>query len=138
MGEDSIVYVGVDVSKNKHAIAVAEGGRTGEVRYFGEIETTPASVEAPRAQAGEEVRAPAPSATKRARRGYGLHRQITAMGHVCEVVAPSLIPKRAGERVKTDRRDAVTLARLLRAGELTGHLGARRRARGDARSRARP
>jgi transposase len=52
--------------------------------------------------------------------GYGLHRQITAMGHVCEVVAPSLIPKRPGERVKTNRRDAVSLARLLRAGELTG------------------
>ena len=59
MGEDSIVYVGVDVSKNKHAIAVAEGGRTGEVRYFGEIETTPASVERLVRKLEKEVRAPA-------------------------------------------------------------------------------
>ncbi|TIS85291.1 IS110 family transposase, partial [Mesorhizobium sp.] len=52
--------------------------------------------------------------------GYGLCRQLVELGHRCDVVAPSLIPKRPGERVKTNRRDAVTLARLLRAGELTG------------------
>ncbi len=51
--------------------------------------------------------------------GYGLHRLITALGHSCIVVAPSLIPVRAGDRVKTNRRDAVGLAKLLRAGELT-------------------
>jgi len=51
--------------------------------------------------------------------GYGLYRQIQELGHDCLVVAPALIPKRTGERVKTNRRDAVTLARLHRAGELT-------------------
>jgi transposase len=51
--------------------------------------------------------------------GYGIHRRLTARGHECVVVAPSLIPKRAGDRVKTDRRDAASLARLHRAGELT-------------------
>ncbi len=51
--------------------------------------------------------------------GYGLHRQIVAAGHGCEVVAPSLIPTKAGERVKTDRRDALKLARYLRGGDLT-------------------
>jgi transposase len=51
--------------------------------------------------------------------GYGLYRQIVSLGHACVVVAPSLIPKRPGARVKTNRRDAVTLAKLLRAGELT-------------------
>jgi transposase len=51
--------------------------------------------------------------------GYGLHRQITALGHDCSVIAPSLIPKRPGEHVKTNHRDAVALARLHRAGELT-------------------
>ncbi|TGQ28840.1 IS110 family transposase, partial [Mesorhizobium sp. M00.F.Ca.ET.216.01.1.1] len=45
MAEDKDFYVGVDVSKAKHAIAIAEGGREGEVRYFGEIEATPAAVE---------------------------------------------------------------------------------------------
>ena len=51
--------------------------------------------------------------------GYGLYRQIRDLGHDCSVIAPSLIPKRPGERVKTNRRDALTLARLHRAGELT-------------------
>lgn len=51
--------------------------------------------------------------------GYELHRQITAMGHRCAVIAPALTPIRPGDRIKTDRRDAEKLARLYRAGELT-------------------
>ena len=51
--------------------------------------------------------------------GYGIHRRLSVRGHECVVVAPSLIPKRAGDRVKTDRRDATSLAKLHRAGELT-------------------
>ena len=51
--------------------------------------------------------------------GFGLARRLRQLGVECEVVAPSLTPKRSGERVKTDRRDARKLARLLRAGELT-------------------
>jgi transposase len=51
--------------------------------------------------------------------GFGLQRQLEGMGIACSVVAPSLIPRKPGERIKTDRRDAVKLARLLRAGELT-------------------
>src|SRR5262245_27681890 len=51
--------------------------------------------------------------------GHGIQRQLSALGHECIVVAPSLIPKRAGDRVKTDRRDAASLAKLHRAGELT-------------------
>src|SRR6266516_7301378 len=50
--------------------------------------------------------------------GYELHRLLTSMGVGCEVVAASLIPRRAGDRVKTDKRDAARLARLHRAGEL--------------------
>jgi transposase len=51
--------------------------------------------------------------------GYGLYRLLKSLGHECLVVAPSLVPKKAGDRVKTNRRDAVSLAKLLRAGELT-------------------
>ncbi|ESW94514.1 transposase IS110 [Mesorhizobium sp. LSJC268A00] len=51
--------------------------------------------------------------------GYGVHRQLTGLGHRCDVVAPSLIPRKPGDRVKTNRRDATMLARLHRAGELT-------------------
>jgi transposase len=50
---------------------------------------------------------------------YGLHRDLTARGFRCDVVAPSLIPKKPGDKVKTDRRDAVEIARLLRSGDLT-------------------
>ena len=52
--------------------------------------------------------------------GYGLHRWLTGRGFECRVVEPSLIPKRPGDKVKTDRRDAVTLARLLQSGDRTG------------------
>ena len=51
--------------------------------------------------------------------GYGLHRWIEELGHECLVAAPSLIPSKPGDRVKTNRRDALNLAKLLRAGELT-------------------
>src|SRR5262245_39701486 len=56
--------------------------------------------------------------------GYGIQRQLSALGHECVVVAPSLIPKRAGDRVKTDRRDAPRLAQLQRAGGLRAGWGA--------------
>ena len=64
--------------------------------------------------------------------GYGIQRQLSTTGHQCVVVAPSLIPKRAGDRVKTDRRDAASLARLHRAGGLTAVWDPGPRARGDA------
>src|SRR5204862_3432698 len=51
--------------------------------------------------------------------GYDLHRQITACGVSCQVIAPALTPRRPGQRIKTDRRDAAKLVRLFRAGELT-------------------
>src|SRR2546430_1860917 len=51
--------------------------------------------------------------------GYGLHRQLTALGVHCDVIAPALIPRRPGERIKTDRRDAEKLGRFYRSGELT-------------------
>jgi transposase len=51
--------------------------------------------------------------------GYGLYRLLKSLDHECLVVAPSLVPKKAGDRVKTNRRDAVSLAKLLRAGDLT-------------------
>ena len=55
--------------------------------------------------------------------GYVLYWQLTQMGLACEVIAPSLVPVKAGDRVKTDRRDAEKLARCYRAGELTARLG---------------
>lgn len=119
MKEDTVFYVGVDVSKAKHAVAIAESGRDAEVRYFGEIEATLAAVER-FVRKLERKSAHLHFCYEAGPTGYGLYRQLVALGHRCDVVAPSLIPRRAGDRVKTNRRDAVSLARLLRAGELTG------------------
>jgi hypothetical protein len=112
------VFVGIDTAKLRNAIAVAEGGRDGEVRYLGEFDNTPDAVaKLIRKLAGRFERVTV--CYEAGPTGYGLYRQILALGHACMVVAPSLIPRRPGDRVKTNRRDAQTLARLLRAGELT-------------------
>lgn len=114
----SEAFVGFDTSKLRHAVAIADGGRTGELRYFGEIENTvAATAKLVRKLAGKYERVT--FCYEAGPTGYGLHRQIKSLGHECIVVAPSLIPKRSGDKVKTNRRDAVSLARLLRANELT-------------------
>ena len=119
MGKYSEVFVAFDVAKKKHAVAIAEGGRAGEVRFLGDVENSPLPIErtikrlADRYERLHVCFEAGPT-------GYGLYRQVQALGHDCMVVAPALIPKRSGERIKTNRRDAVTLARLHRAGELTG------------------
>src|SRR3954469_25168052 len=118
MDHHSVAYVGFDTSKTKHAVAVAEGGREGEVRYLGEIEATPAAVERLLGKLAHKYKT-LHVCYEAGPTGYGLYRHIRALGYTCDVIAPSLVPKRPGDRVKTNRRDAVTLARLLRAGELT-------------------
>ena len=110
-------FVGVDVHKATIAVAVVEEGRGGEVRSQGTIEHTPASVAAMIKRLAKPGRV-LHFCYEAGCCGYGLYRQITGAGHLCTVVAPSMIPRKPGERVKTDRRDAVMLARLLRAGEL--------------------
>jgi len=116
--KDNEVFVGLDVAKRRHAVAVAEAGRQGEVRYLGEIDAGPASVRQVVARLEKRHRK-LHFCYEAGPTGYGLYRQLVALGHSCSVVAPSLIPRRPGDRVKTNRRDAMQLARLLRAGELT-------------------
>jgi transposase len=118
MGEYREVFVAFDVAKAKHSVAIAEGGRGGEVRFLGEIENTPAAIERViKKLAGRYDRLQV--CFEAGPTGYGMYRQVQELGHDCMVVAPALIPQRPGERVKTNRRDAVTLARLHRAGELS-------------------
>ncbi|CAL4868137.1 IS110 family transposase ISPye17 [Asticcacaulis sp. MM231] len=115
---NDIIFVGLDVHKATVAVAVAEGMRGGEVRQLGNLPNR-----------ADQISKLAEKLGKNGHRlsfcyeagpcGYGLHRQLTALGHECIVVAPSLIPMKAGDRVKTDRRDAAMLAKLHRAGELT-------------------
>ena len=118
MDEDRTVCVGLDTHKAKIAVAVAEPGRLGEVRFQGEIANQPDAVRRLIERLGGK-HGKLSVCYEAGPCGYGLQRQITALGHDCTVVAPSLVPVRAGNRVKTNRRDAVTLARLHRAGELT-------------------
>src|SRR6201987_1692592 len=113
------IFVGMDVHKATISIAVAGGARGGEVRQLGNFlnraDHVGKLVERLSKTGGQRLRFWYEDGPGR----YGLHRQITALGHECVVVAPSLIPMKACDRIKTDRRDAVMLAKLHRAGELT-------------------
>jgi transposase len=119
VGDDSEAFIGIDTSKLRNAVAIAEAGRDGEVRYQGEIDSSDAAMRKLVARLAAKYRR-LTFCYEAGPTGYGLHRLITGLGHDCMVVAPSLTPKKFGEQVKTNRRDAQNLARLLRAGELTG------------------
>ena len=118
MNHYKAAFIGIDTSKKRNAIAIAEQGRGGEVRFLGEIDNSEGATRKLVAKLTAKYRK-LHFCYEAGPTGYGLHRWLTALGQSCSVVAPSLIPKRPGERVKTNRRDAESLARLLRAGELT-------------------
>ena len=111
-------FVGLDIHKERISIAVAESGRSGAVEYLGEISNDPVAIGKLCDRLGRPGKTLA-FCYEAGPCGYGAHRQLTSLGHRCDVVAPSLIPTKSGDRVKTNRRDATMLARLHRAGELT-------------------
>src|SRR5256884_3198705 len=115
---DRITYVGLDVHKESIVVAVASGGLRGEVREYGRIANTATALDRLLRKLGDAGMA-LRFCYEAGPCGYGIQRHVSARGHECVVVAPSLIPKRAGDRVKTDRRDAASLVKLHRAGELT-------------------
>lgn len=119
MEKHSTVFVGLDVHKESVAIGVATAGRAAG-RFVGTVGTTLAELRTSLKSVGPPdtlsiVYEAGPC-------GYGLVRELRACGYACEVIAPSKIPQRPGDRVKTDRRDAVRLAELARAGELVNVL----------------
>ena len=101
-------YVGLDVHKDTIAVSIAEAGRS-KARYCGTIKHTAAAVSSllkklnPEGEVLELCYEAGPC-------GYGLYHQLLASGHECQVVAPTLIPKRASDKIKTDRRDSLRLA----------------------------
>lgn len=110
-------FAGLDVHKADISVGIANADR-GEAGYYGTIENSPHAflkLAKKLSKCGEEVL----FCYEAGPCGYEVYRQLTKAGYDCVVIAPSLIPKKAGDRVKTDRRDAISLSRLLRAGELT-------------------
>jgi transposase len=118
VGQNSEVFIGIDTSKLRNAVAIADGVRGGEVRYQGEIDATDAATRKLVATLSGKY-SKLTFCYEAGPTGYGLYRLITSLGHECIVVAPSLVPTKRGDRIKTNRRDAENLAKLLRAGELT-------------------
>src|SRR5512136_1275263 len=115
------LYIGLDVHKDSITIAIAEPGPKGEIRLFGTITNDLQALE----KALTRIRKAHPGALLEVAYeagpcGFGIARRLRQLGVPCLVAAPSLIPKQPGAPFKTDQRDARSLARLLRAGELTG------------------
>lgn len=117
MKKNTIKYVGLDTHKNSIVIAIADENRDGEVRIYGTIPNTVDAIDKfirKQVSANIELRCVYEAGPM----GFGLCRHLQGNGIDCIVVAPSMIPKKDGDRIKTDRRDARNLARLHRSGEL--------------------
>jgi transposase len=118
MPESTTLYVGMDVHKESIAVAYVARDHDAQVIYLGTIGTRQADID----QLIRQLHSKAKHLVfvyEAGPCGYWLYRYLSKKGYVCWVVAPSLIPKKAGDRIKTDRRDAVQLARLMRSGDLT-------------------
>jgi transposase len=119
MNESSkTLYVGLDVHKDSIAVAYAPEDRGAEVVSLGAIGTRQCDIDK-LTRTLQSTGATVVFVYEAGPCGYWLHRYLTRKGVSCHVVAPSLIPRKPGDRVKTDRRDAITLARLMRSGDLT-------------------
>src|SRR5229473_1731588 len=115
---DLTLFVGLDLHKKTISVALVEGAAGAAVRFYGTIANTPETVRTlcrKLSKDGQQLH----FCYEAGPCGYGVHRHLTRLGHRCDVVAPALIPRKVGDRVKTDRRDAMMLAQTLRAGQLT-------------------
>ncbi len=113
------LYVGLDVHKDSITVAYAPEERGAEVVSPGAIGTRQSDIDKLIRQLQSNGAATLVFVYEAGPCGYWLYRYLTRKGLACHVVAPSLIPRRPGDRVKTDRRDAVALARLMRSGDLS-------------------
>src|SRR3989441_1344902 len=115
--EHRSMFVGLDVNKEAMDLSIGEATGDGEVRHYGVIKSDLEPLD----KVVRALRAPDRRlhfVYEAGPCGFGIHRHLTNRGEDCVVVSPSMIPKRSGDRVKTDRRDSQMLARLHRAGEL--------------------
>ena len=131
MAEDKEAFIGIDVAKLRNAVAIADAGRDGEVRFYGEVDASPDSMRRLAAKlAGKYQRLH--FCYEAGPTGYGLHRLLTGLGHSCIVVAPSLIPRKPSDSITARVKRETRLPRQLLAteaverddlGTALGHLG---------------
>lgn len=119
MDKTSIVFVGLDTHKEFTEVVYCLDQRGGDFHQLGRIPSTKPAI----GKLARDLQSQHPSTTlhfvyEAGPCGYWIYRYLTSLGHCCYVVAPSLIPKKPGQKVKTDTRDAIELARLLRGGDL--------------------
>ncbi len=119
MKNDNIVFIGLDTHKEQTQVAYTLDRRTAEINDFGRIKTTKTGF----VKLARQLQSKYPHATlhfvyEAGPCGYWIYRLLTSLGHCCFLVAPSLIPKKPGDRVKTDKRDAQNLAHLLKNNDL--------------------
>jgi transposase len=115
------LYIGLDVHKEKTSVAIANPGSQAEVYHYGEVATSQVALDRLIRRIAKTRGVPLPQISvcyEAGGCGMWIARMFLKMKVVCTVVAPSLIPTKTGDRVKTDKKDAIKLARLLRAGEL--------------------
>lgn len=116
--EKRVKYVGLDVHKKTISMSIADEGRDGEVRYYGIIPNDMKALDKILRKIISQKAEPR-CVYEAGPCGYHIYRHLSEKGIDCSVVAPALIPKKSGDRIKTDRRDSEALARLHRSGELT-------------------
>src|ERR1700694_3734104 len=125
-------FIGMDVHKDTFVVAVTATGEVGKATAYGTFPNTAAALEKLVRRLRQAGTGPLKFCYEAGPCGYGVHRTLTKLGEDCMVVAPSMVPRKSGDRQKNDKRDAASLAVLHRAADRG--LGAGCGARGDARS----
>ncbi len=120
MKNDSILFIGMDTHKEFTEVAYSLDGRENDIIHSGRIQSTKQGL----LKLARQLQAKFPHATlhflyEAGPCGYWMYRLLTQRGFCCFIVAPSLIPKKPGKRIKTDKRDAQDLARLLKNNDIT-------------------
>ena len=120
MNKDTLIFIGLDTHKESTEVAYVDDDRTSSCQHYGKIPTTkPALVKLARQFVSKYSGATLHFVYEAGPCGYWIYRLLTSLGHCCYVVAPSLIAKKPGDRVKTDKRDAIMLAERLKQCDLT-------------------
>ena len=120
MSKDTLIFIGLDTHKESSEVAYVPDGRTSSCQHYGKIPTTKQAI----TKLARQFVSKYPGATlhfvyEAGPCGYWVYRLLTSLGHCCYVVAPSLIARKPGDRVKTDKRDAMMLAQRLKQCDLT-------------------